>query len=89
MPDLAVAQDATAAWVERNPLREWRSQQQISGVMLAPQIGVSEKMLRLWETGQFRPRFPRAALTDLLGADIAERWDTWLKARPGEGDSTR
>lgn len=80
---------AYAAWVEENPLRVWRLEQdpRLPVPDAAFLLKVSLNMVTHWEKGIHKPRAarmePGAPLAQYLGDDIAARWDAWWEARPG------
>jgi len=66
-------------WVEANPLRVWRSSQNVSQPQLARELGVLEDTVRKWEHGRRHPSPPlMTRLAALTGrADLPTAWLAW------------
>ena len=75
-----------AAWIEANPLRQWRTETHTSILRAAAAIGCTTSTVQKWEYGastltdRFRPRV--AALLGVSGEDLSEQWALWERREP-------
>lgn len=81
----SVGQDAVTAWLEENPLRQWRMKQPPEGwnrSVLARQLGVSHTAVGTWETGKRLPLIDAFAKIEELTGISAKEWMAWYNRRP-------
>lgn len=73
-------------WVEKNPLRKWRRDNNMSQQDTALQLGVSWLSISFWEKGGTRPNDENmkslSLLLGILVRDLKEEWDQWYEQRP-------
>lgn len=73
-------------WVRDNPLRKWRSENDISIRSAAQMLSVSASTIQDWEGGITTPNDENAAkIAKAIGASIEtllSQWLTWLEAAP-------
>ncbi len=79
--------DALTAWLEENPLRQWRLKQPPEGwnrSVLARQLGVSHTAVGSWETGKRLPMVDAIAKIESLTGITATQWMDWFNRKPEE-----
>jgi DNA-binding transcriptional regulator YiaG len=72
------------AWVEANPLRDWRLRQtpKVTILEAASMLGVGMSMVQMYERGVHKPTEDRTNIAAVLGTDWSKTWDRWLAAKP-------
>lgn len=76
--------DEIREWIEKNPLRKYRTEQGIKQFHVAAKIGVGINTIRNWETGANDPRGENwQKISWLLGVDDAKKlWKEWRDEFP-------
>lgn len=70
-------------WVEDNPLRQFRKQQNLSINLLASMLGVGFNSIQRWEGGEVIPKPENMdKLNKLIGDDFEANWNEWMKNKP-------
>ncbi len=73
------------AWLEQNPLRQWREKQPPEGwnrSVLARQLGVSHTAVASWENGTRLPMVDAFAKIEKLTGITATQWMDWYAKKP-------
>jgi transcriptional regulator with XRE-family HTH domain len=71
------------AWINRNPIREWRTAEGVDLAYVATKVGVSIHTVHRWEAGAANPtKHFLSILSVLLNQDLKCLWPEWLKSRP-------
>jgi ribosome-binding protein aMBF1 (putative translation factor) len=79
--------DAMTAWLEENPLRQWRMRQPPEGwkrSVLARQLGVSHTAVGSWEAGKRLPLIDAFAKIEELTRITTKAWMDWYNRKPQE-----
>jgi DNA-binding transcriptional regulator YiaG len=78
--------EAQREWIERNPIRVYRKEHDITILGFAAYLGVTLSTVQRWEVGGMTPTQSNAErLADMIGVSGAEfwnRWHTWYESRP-------
>jgi ribosome-binding protein aMBF1 (putative translation factor) len=80
-------QDAITAWLEENPLRQWRLSQPPEGwkrSVLARQLEVSHTAVGAWESGKRLPLVDAFAKIEKLTGITSQQWMDWFNSKPKE-----
>lgn len=67
-------------WIEQNPLRQWRKENELSITIAASVLGVNKNTIVSWEHGAATPS-QWDKLKEVLGEDIQQRWEEWRNSR--------
>lgn len=84
MNDLEQRQEAIAEWCDANPLRVWRSRNNLSLRRIAQLIGTNYNSVHDWEQGQYDPR-PESMrrITACTNGDVTGvEWAKWRSTNP-------
>lgn len=79
------ASEARREWIERNPLRQWRHENDTTLIQAAAIFGCSVSTVQSWETGETIPSERHTpALIRVLGEDLPHRWNRWIDDEPDD-----
>jgi DNA-binding transcriptional regulator YiaG len=72
------------AWIDKNPLRKWRSAEEMTMAEAAVRIGKSLVTLRNWETGATIPTDDSMETLKKVTSNkkLEEEWTSWSTSRP-------
>jgi DNA-binding transcriptional regulator YiaG len=71
-------------WIERNPLREWRSKEDVTIHQASAMLDVAPSTIQAWEGGAHLPREKgMKILEEITGLEeIHEKWFDWIDEKP-------
>jgi transcriptional regulator with XRE-family HTH domain len=82
MESAVLPKDKFMEWVERNPLRIWRIENNVSMAQISGMIEVSVTSIARWEFGSTVPsKSGMDKLALILGDSIRTNWAKWTTAR--------
>lgn len=79
-----MAHTAYKTWIDENPLRKWRLENDLSIMAVASMLGAGMSTVQTWENGAHWPK-PESfeKIGGLIGdPNIEESWQAWLDSRP-------